>query len=116
LNVHNKVTASESDFTSLKTRTVLKIISPNMVMKNARNKYLNHLDLSQAGMGLFLERPSFLPSNVKSCPLPQYLLQYALVPDIIEIASGVAKQINPSHANRILKNPRLRYSSDAIHK
>ena len=75
LNVQSKVTTWERVFTSLKTRTVLNIMSPNITMKKDRKPYLNHLDLSQEGMGLFLDKPSFLTSNVKSCPLPQYLLQ-----------------------------------------
>ena len=59
--------------------------------------------------GFFLsENPSLPPRSVNNCPLPQYLLQYVLLPFIIAIISGTKKQIKPSHANRILKNPRIR--------
>jgi hypothetical protein len=87
-----------------------------MVKKKIRNPYLNTFDLIHFGISCFLENPNLPPSIENSCPLPQYLLQYALFPRPIEITSGVMKHIIPSQANSIFTKPSKRYVSENIQR
>lgn len=87
-----------------------------MLKKKIKNPYLNQLLLINEGQALFIDNLSLAPNKSNNCPLPQYLLQYALFPLMIEIARGIKKHNRPSHANKILKSPNTRYSIEDIHK
>ena len=63
-----------------------------------------------------MPQDNFAPKTLKSCPLPQYLLQKCLFPAKIANKSGTIKSIMPSHANKILKNPSEKYTIDQIHR
>ena len=88
----------------------------NMVRKKIKKPYLKYFDFIHFGISFLRERPNLPPLSENNCPLPQYLLQYALFPFIIEIKSGMKKQRSPSHANKILKNPKIKYVRENIQR
>ena len=88
----------------------------NITIKNARNAYLNPLDDSHRGAGLFVEHLNFFGSNVNNCPLPHNLLQKNLLPPITANNNGSINSIIPSHANSMLKKPNVKYITGHSHK
>lgn len=103
-------------FDPANTRYVFQSMIKNIIKKKMRNPYLKYFDFIHPGVSFFLESPNLPPSRPNSCPLPQYLLQYALLPYPVEIISGIKKQKSPSQANRILKNPNIRYVRETTHR
>ena len=73
--------------------------------KKIRNPYRNHLLFIHPGISFCATARKGPPNMPNSWPLPQYLLQYPLVPFATEMISGIKKQRSPSQANKILKSP-----------
>ena len=76
----NRETACFKLWISANTSPVFQSIWKNMTKKKIRNPYLNHLLFIHRGTSFFRERPKRPPIRPKSCPLPQYRLQYPFVP------------------------------------